>query len=178
MSMMNYRAEQLARETPDERAKREAREKRYSEEEDIEYIKKLIPELDERIKNPSDGGWLAKKVSTLNDAKTNLGYDEAQLEVIHKVDELRELLNRNSNTVFGNYTKIVELTKDIKRSGKTAFPESGKFKRLARFFSSGKGKNKRSILPWGTPMWYINAGGKYRTHKRRTHKRRTHKRRN
>lgn len=177
-----------AKETGNERAKREKNEKAYIKTQDLEFMAKYLTALEERIKYPSDG-ILAKKASTLNQARTKFGYNDAQLQVIEDANKLRMLLMEDS--IIDNHDEMKASFIKLIQDGRNAFPMDGKFQRIARFFYNNKDKKGYSIVTGGVPMWFImlmSEGGKrrthkrssrkLRTHKRKSHKRRTHKRRN
>ena len=162
-------------------------EQRIDYQNHIIFIQSFVTVFDERIKNPSNGIF-TKKAATIANAKTKLGYNPAQLAVIQKVDQLRPLIFGNGyltpdgyarSMPMDKYPQIKALTLDILNSGKVAFPNSGKFKRVARVWTlkNSQGTNLINIYHGDKPDWWIAAGGRRRTvHKRKTHKRKTHKR--
>jgi hypothetical protein len=172
-------------------------EQRMDYQNHIRFLQSFVKVFDERIKNPSNG-IITKKAATLANAKTKLGYNPAQLAVIQKVDELRPLIFGDgyltsegyaSHFPIDKYPQIKALTLDILNSGKVAFPDSGKFKRVARVWTlkNSKGNPLISSYQGSKPDWWTSSGGrrhstrrrtmhKRGTHKRKTHKRRTHKR--
>ena len=153
----------------------------------IRFLQSFVKVFDERIKNPSNGIF-TKKATTLANAKTKLGYNPAQLAVIQKVDELRPLIFGDGHLTpegyarsmsMDKYPQIKALTLDILNNGKVAFPDSGKFKRVARLWTlkNSQGNPLISSYQGSKPDWWISSGGRRRsTHKRSTHKRSTHKR--
>ena len=163
-------------------------EQRIDYQNHIIFIQSFVTVFDERIKNPSNGIF-TKKAATLANAKTKLGYNPAQLAVIQKVDELRPLIFGNGKLTpagyaryefpMDKYPQIKALTLDILNSGKVAFPDSGKFKRVARVWTlkNSQGNPLISLYQGSKPDWWTSSGGRRRTiHKRKTHKRKTHKR--
>jgi hypothetical protein len=160
------------------------------------FVNALTNAFNDRIMRPYDG-FLSKKVSTINSAKTTFGYNEAQIKVINDIENLKKEVDTTAISQY-NYFTFEDKIKEIRWRAELAFPDDGKYPRVSRLFkinpvnSSGKSIFKGISVPskWSeaipinfNPEEEVNKskeknvlGGKRKTYKRKLTKRKLSKR--